>query len=82
MKVWWLSFADDKTGKSLGVALVETDDNQDIGEAIQLAWMFGCNPGGEVMGWQLPAEAVTGIPRWELIRPESFDEFNLKAEKI
>lgn len=46
---WWLSFADpDKKNGFLGVVIVEASC---FGEAVDLAWDMGINPGGEVRGY-------------------------------
>lgn len=50
--LWWLSFADPH-GKNLGVCVV---DAEDIEQAAQVAWQYGCNPGGEVFGLPVPPD--------------------------
>jgi hypothetical protein len=47
---WWLSFVD--RARPLGVAIVP---GRDFGEAVAAAWRAGCNPGGSVRGWRIPA---------------------------
>jgi hypothetical protein len=47
--LWWLSFADDH--KHLGVAIVAGGN---IAEAAIRAHAAGCNPGGEVVGIEIP----------------------------
>lgn len=52
--IWWLSFADQTrpTGQHfLGVALVIAGD---MAQAVRVAWKLGVNPGGEVLGMELP----------------------------
>jgi hypothetical protein len=49
---WYLSFADDGW---LGAAIVEGDS---IVSAAARAHALGINPGGEVLGVELPAEAL------------------------
>jgi hypothetical protein len=51
---WWLSFCDpDKAEGSqfLGVAIVE---GANLVQATSSAWRHKCNPGGEILGVQLP----------------------------
>lgn len=55
---WWLSFADGNLPEGeqfLGVAIVPGGG---IMEAVLNAKFLGCNPGGEVMGIQIPDEHV------------------------
>jgi hypothetical protein len=52
---WWLSFCDPKRPHGqefLGVAVVPA---LDFGRAVRVAWALGCNPGGAVRGWRIPA---------------------------
>lgn len=55
-QLWWLSFADESG--FLGVALVR---GASITEAARTAWAFGFNPGGEVLGYPIPAEGEAFI---------------------
>jgi hypothetical protein len=48
----YLSFCDEVKHKSLGVCIVEVDDQM---QAIQEAWDQGVNPGGEVLAFTLTA---------------------------
>lgn len=53
MRWWWLSFSDSSKPKGsqwLGCAIVEAPD---LGAAVRVAHLTGCNPGGEVMGQHL-----------------------------
>lgn len=53
-----MSFADPERPcgeQALGIAVVEADDG---GEAVQRAWELDCNPGGEVLGYELPDDAL------------------------
>jgi hypothetical protein len=63
---WWLSFVDRTEDNSvachLGVTIV-TCHGDDIGRAVQEAWDYHCNPGGEVLGLQLKDIPVHSIPR-------------------
>lgn len=55
MTEWWLSFCDADRPKGeqfLGVAIVGPAGN--IAEAAMQAHAHGCNPGGQVMGIELP----------------------------
>jgi hypothetical protein len=47
---WWLSFLD--RARPLGVAIVP---GKDFAAAVAAAWRAGCNPGGAVRGWRIPA---------------------------
>ena len=51
---WWLSFADPERPEGqqfLGVAVVEAPE---FLMATLMARMHGCNPGGEVQGYEVP----------------------------
>lgn len=55
---WWLSFVDridHMVACQLGVAIVA---GRDIHDAVQNAWDYGCNPGGEVRAEQLPQRSI------------------------
>ena len=55
---WWLSFCDPDlpTGKQfLGAAIVPGGD---MISAASAAHVLGCNPGGEVLGLEIPREAL------------------------
>jgi len=54
VKTYWLSFAADQEDGFLGVAVVDADDF--IG-AVVTAHAKGINPGGEVLGFDLPDTA-------------------------
>jgi hypothetical protein len=63
MGLWWLSFVDPKRPEGegfLGVALIEADDYP---SAIRRAWREGCNPGGEINGFDLPLDELTNEQR-------------------
>lgn len=54
MGLWWLSFCDPKRPSGtqfLGACIVGGDN---IAAAARNAHVFGCNPGGEVMGMEVP----------------------------
>jgi hypothetical protein len=56
MKLWWLSFADPNkpTGTQfLGASIVKAHR---FDEAVKVAHILGCNPGGEVKGFELPSD--------------------------
>lgn len=60
MAWWWLSFVDPdlpEGTRSLGVSLVQGDD---LVEACKEAHRLGINPGGEVLGCELPDHEVPG----------------------
>lgn len=62
MALHWMSFCDpDKPEGTqfLGVAIVEAFD---LGEAMTIAWRRGCNPGGEVGSFEIPADKHDQIP--------------------
>lgn len=53
---WFLSYADPSAPagrQALGACLVEA---RSAGEANRVAWILGCNPGGEVIVHPVPAE--------------------------
>ncbi len=52
MSRWWLSFADTETeGRFLGACIV---GGRDLVDATERAHRLGCNPGGEVLGVEIP----------------------------
>lgn len=55
---WWLSFADDSGFR--GACIVSAPSFM---LAHTAASMHGCNPGGEMRGWELPEDAEIG-ERW------------------
>jgi hypothetical protein len=64
MSFWWLSFCEPtrpRGRKFLGGCIVEAED---MAEAIAEAWRHGCNPGGEVMGHEIPAEYKHNVQRF------------------
>lgn len=67
---WWLSFVDRAEDAELGSAAVQLGVAiviaRDMEEAVQEAWTWGCNPGGEVAGMPLGfgAAVVRGTPEW------------------
>jgi hypothetical protein len=66
MSEWYLSFADE-TG-FLGACIVPAEDM--IG-AVTMAHVLGCNPGGEVAGAPVPADApMDHWPRGEVLSRE------------
>lgn len=48
---WYLSFVGGDAGTFIGGCFVEADD---VGSALTLSHLLGCNPGGEVMGAPVP----------------------------
>ena len=70
MAWWWLSFADpDKPRGSqhLGVSIVE---GEDIYDASGVAWAYGCNPGGQILGYKLDAPPAPGLDHRMLTKDE------------
>lgn len=60
MRYWWLSFCDAKRPEGqqfLGCAVVAASRPD---EAIRVAWILGCNPGGEVRS--IAFEATAPLP--------------------
>jgi hypothetical protein len=58
MSIWWLSFVDpDKpvSERFLGACCVKATDADD---AVKEAWALGCNPGGEVVAFEIEEELV------------------------
>ena len=60
MRLFYLSFGDPVTGKFLGACFVEAES---FGEAIEVSWDKGCNPGGQVKGFPVDVipPAVFGV---------------------
>lgn len=61
MAYWYLSFCDAERPKGqrfLGACIVTANS---MGEAIKEAWLQQCNPGGEVMGHEIPPEYECNI---------------------
>lgn len=59
---WWLSFVDPdrpKGKRSLGICIVPGGN---IVQAGQMAWAVGCNPGGQVAGWDISAAFTDRAP--------------------
>jgi hypothetical protein len=74
---WWLSFADPErpAGQQfLGVAIVEAPD---FIYAARLAKTVGCNPGGEVRGWEVPQEAPE-LPMNRLLSRQEMEDLGLE----
>lgn len=87
MSYWWLSFADPRTGRFLGVCIVaapppgETMDvtRESLAHAIRRSHALGINPGGEVQASWLGPESGTGLkPGWtdRLLTREDCAEFD------
>lgn len=58
MTFWWLSFCDPENAEGsqfMGGCIVP---GRDMLEAVRVSYMVGCNPGGDVLGVQLPEEIV------------------------
>ena len=63
-RLWWLSFAD--TDGFRGVCLIEAATMRD---AVRVAHLLGCNPGGEVVGQEIPEDDADNrsLPRGQLL---------------
>ncbi|MGF6641841.1 hypothetical protein [Paraburkholderia sp. MM6662-R1] len=62
-ELYWLSFADPTLpsgNQFLGVVVMRA---RSFGAAIENAWRYGVNPGGEVMGSVIPAEYESVVPK-------------------
>lgn len=60
---YYLSFADSERPKGtqfLGACIV--GPAEDFIAAVKLAHALGCNPGGEVLGHEVPAETALRVP--------------------
>lgn len=55
---WWLSFAEDSGFR--GVVIIRARDQI---EGIKIAWRLGINPGGQVVGFELPPEQQREVPQ-------------------
>jgi hypothetical protein len=51
---WWLSFCDPDRPRGEKFKHAVIVEGRDIVEAADEAWRLGINPGGEVMGYELP----------------------------
>lgn len=70
MGLWWLSFCDpDKPQGSafLGVCIIEGDT---IAEAMAASWVMHCNPGGEIMGYDVSDVSIPTKYRRRLLTKE------------
>lgn len=59
--LWWLSFCDTTDagrGRFLGACIVRAAD---LGDAVDRAWQAGCNPGGEVLGVEMPHDLAARV---------------------
>lgn len=68
----WLSFCDPNKPEGerfLGVSVVEADN---LPDAMGVAWLTGCNPGGEIQGFLM--DKVVRVPNECLHRLLSRDE--------
>lgn len=68
LTTWWLSFADDARGGSLGVCLVEA---RGLLTAVMRTHQIGINPGGQVMGFEIPEDSEEhALPRDRLLKAD------------
>lgn len=68
MSYWWLSFCDPKGReghKFLGGCIVKANSWHG---AITEAWLRGCNPGGEVLGHEIPPQYEKNVARFDVNR--------------
>ena len=67
MPLLWLSFVNDD--KFAGVVITEASD---VGEAARKCWANGCNPGGQIMSFEIPEDAAKerGYPRDTILSEE------------
>lgn len=82
MKAFWLSFGDPQTGENLGAAVVEGDNFM---SAVKNAQFMGCNPGGEVIGYEVKPDTKGTIPRhlwWKLRNAEEWAAAGVKIGNI
>lgn len=81
MSLFWLSFADPSRPKGaqfLGACVIV---GATLIDAVKNAHIFGCNPGGEVMGTQIPKETEALIQeRWKRRRLTFAECQDLDAE--
>ena len=76
MPWYWLSFVDPdlpEGSQFLGVCIVDGDDPV---EAVKVAWAAKCNPGGEVLTYELE-RLPTAAPRYELLSHDRLVELGL-----
>lgn len=88
MPLWYLSFADanlPEGSQFLGAAFVR---GFDIAFAAMMAHAYGCNPGGEVLGVEVPDHFAELIPQDQLHKllsktevDEVFSEERLRASR-
>jgi hypothetical protein len=74
MKFWWLSFADPKreSGEQFLGAVISRAHS--FPEAIQVAHVLGCNPGGECKGVEIPEEMGLKINKTHIERLLTIEE--------
>lgn len=76
---YWLSFCDPKRPEGtrfLGACIVP---GRDLREAARWAWVLNCNPGGEVLGLEVPPTIDPSIPaewRNRLLSREEVDRLD------
>lgn len=79
MSLWYLSFATEAGW--LGGAFVDADD---LVDAAVRAHVLGCNPGGEVMGHDVPDDAPRPEPSdiGRLLTREELERINKRAATL
>lgn len=76
-KLWYLSFASPKA--FLGACVVEGDG---VVEAVKEAARLGINPGGEVLGFEVPVGRMDVVPRGVLLSREELMELGIAGKSI
>ena len=85
MNTWWLSFCDPNLpegSRFQGACIVPGND---LLEAVHNAHLLGCNPGGEVVGVEVPPETAPHIgDKWRhrLLTDEECFEFDREIQTL
>lgn len=81
-RLWWLSFCDATLpvgSQFIGACIVP---GENMGHALQVAHLLKCNPGGEVEGFEIPAERTRAIWSDEIGKLMSRDECAKFGERV
>lgn len=79
MGLWWLSFVDPQApegARFLGVCIVEGDN---IAQAMSTAWFMACNPGGDIMGYDVSDIPIPTKYRRRLLTKEEAEAVPIPA---
>lgn len=82
---FWLSFCDLtlEPGKQfLGVSLVEVNAGDTVVEATRIAWQTGCNPGGQVAGFDKGTDFEPQVPRNTLLSVADLESYGVIGRRI